>query len=697
MESFPHPIVMIGLDEDWPSSITAQTYRVSAHCLSSSEDILATGGEREGLAVYSVWDTKTGDGKTFVHPCKTHICQVRHVSFDQSRGNVELRTGCECGELCRWDISSNSHSLLEQIQIGSQGPYIWWADDGSKAVCGIVDERLEVDGDEGTLYRLSISGSPPISHSLLTAMRYTRWWFSPGHGDKVVGVDHEKLALWECSSGRQNFQKAYEVGTTCSFPHFYFSPDGTMIAFIGGGVAKLISAEDGTVFHSWNLPGEVQSIQFFPEGETLVGRDGCKVYLLDGDIVHEKEIYCDAISISPDGQRVATISRNGVDIFNKTLDEKLEKYEPNVSNLYSYHFSWIHSTLVCIDYDTLSFHHFSGNIRPGLSVDKISRVRNLLLSPHNRHLLTLHEDNSIHVWDVKSGQRLHNDIPNFSDQVCMEYAPDSSCALVRDENQLVVLQYSTGHIKWVPVISRSRSGVLAATFFQDSTRILVIEADGNMATVSLPDLSRYSMPCSRSQLANIRQLVISPTEELLAICSDLGLIIQGTCRDIDRAPLLSNQVKSAVFSPDGIYLYTAELVTKLPSCIMISCVDSQNWTIRRIFSDTIDRFTFGITLSICNWDSIEHDVMGTDRFSALIVSFEGSRHHRDIFLSLSTSRQIIPPSSWFSSDQLSYRDQWLMTLPTQYLYKTVMNQGHLAYIDGGKAVVVDHSSLIKQM
>jgi WD40 repeat protein len=234
----------------------------------------------------------------------------------------------------------------------------------------------------------------------------------------------------------------------------------------------------------------------------------------------------------------------------------LEHYEFNLDHLYSCRFSWAHSILVSMYSHTISFHHLSHNTRPSHSTDKHSPIKGLLLSPDDRHLLILHKDHSIHIWNVKSDQRLHpsdNQIADFSESIHMEYAPDSSRVLVRDENKLMVLQYTTGHIEWIPVVPRSSSKLLAATFFRDSNRVLIIKMDGNVTAVSLRDMSRYSMPHLCSQLTNIRQLVISPTEELLSICSNSGLIIQGTCQDIERS-ILSNGVESAIFSPDGTCL-----------------------------------------------------------------------------------------------------------------------------------------------
>jgi hypothetical protein len=235
--------------------------------------------------------------------------------------------------------------------------------------------------------------------------------------------------------------------------------------------------------------------------------------------------------------------------------------------------------------------------------------------------------------------------------------------------------------------------------FPDSNRVLIIDADGNVTTISLRDISRHSMPHLHLQLSKIRQLVVSPKEQLVAICSDLGLIIHGLHQTIDGITLLSNGVHGAKFSPDGAYLYTLEFSAHF--YIMISRVDTQNWTVQRILPETVDYFHINVLVPIYSRGraSIELDTIMADGLSALRVSWEQHRQFGDIFLDFSTGRQIIPPSSSINGCHLRYRGQWLMRLPIPLgdMCKTVMNQDHLAYIDQGKVFVLDHSSLIKQM
>jgi WD40 repeat protein len=706
MESFPHPVVTMGLDDDWPSNIMAETYDVYTHCLSPSEDTFITGGERGGLAVYSVWDTRTADGKTFVHPCKTPKCRVRHVSLDHCEMNVVLRTGCECGKLYRWNISSDHHSLVEQVQLGSTGPYWWWAGDGSKAVSKIkIDGKFkkgdnhqlvvkDAKNERTTLYRLSISGNPPVCYILLKSRRDTHWWFSPGHGDKVIGADEKGLALWKCSSGRQIFRKSYAFEEP---PPVCFSPYGTMIACVGSGMTELISTEDGAVLRSWDGIGNADGIQFFPKGDKFSIINFGVVHLFEGDVVKKKEIERNALFISPDGQRVAVTSEDGVNIFNHTLDEKLECHELGLLDVYNCLVSWVHSILISIGNDTISFHHLSHNPQPILSTHELPPLWKLLLSPDDRHLLALYGDLSIHVWDLESGQLLNSpddQIPDFCRSVRMEYAPNSSRVLLWDEKQIIVLEYSAGWIEWNSVIPCSSSKLLAVTFFPDSNRILVIDMDSNVTIISLRDMSRYSMPPLLSRLNKIRKLVISPTEQLIAICSDSGLIIHGTCQDIDRAPLLSDSVQSAIFSPDGIYLYTVEMsFTRW----MISRVDTRNRTIHRVLPGSSSHFFF--SQNSVNYRSYlaKIDITIANGQPALRFSTRGYHGYVTIFLDLFTNRRIVPPSPILENFQLRYKDQWLMTLPTKYASSAVMSQDHLAYIGPGKPFILDYSSLIKQM
>jgi WD40 repeat protein len=672
MESFPHPVVRLGLDAEWSSGGTVQTYDISTSCMSRSEDILIIGGGREGCAVYSVWDTRSSYGETFVHPCKRDGCLVNHVSIDEREEIVELRTGCACGTLCRWNISSDPHRLLEETRSGSLGSHDWWADDGSKVVSRMGNGSIQ----------LCILSNPLIQHVLWDEMELSEWeWqFSPGRGDKVLsrGRSNGTLVVWECASGRKLFRKSYQYHKkTC------LSPDGTMVACAGGGVAELISAEDGTVLRSWDGIRHVFPLKFFPKGDKFLVNTPYCIHLIDGDIRREIKMRCDSICISQDGQRVAIIGEDCIDIFNPTLDERLEHHKLNCYLGLRTYFSWNHSVLLSIDDNSISFHHLSHS-----APTPSSTVKKLFLSPDSRHLLTFHIDKSIHIWDVKSGRRLHtfdNGFTGFSGTIEVKYAPDSSGVLVWDRHRLMVLQFSAGLIKWALSVPQASSALLAAAFFPNSDHILVIYSDRNVTTVSLDDMSTRSMSPLYSQVQKIRQLVISPNQQLVAICSDVGLIIHGIGQDLYRVPLFSEHIEGAGFSPDGTNLYTIE---SNEARWMVSRVDTQIWTVHRIWVES-------------NTDTDYHkpccvETMIGDCFSVLRNSWYDHDMRIDKFIDLSSGKKVIPPSSRIRYHGLLYQNEWFMNLPDATHYEWSMTRDHLAYIDRGKAFVVDYSSLVEQ-
>jgi WD40 repeat protein len=669
MESFPHPVVRFGLDAEWPSGGTVQTYYIWTSCMSRSEDILITGGEREGCAVYSIWDTRSSYGETFVHPCKSDGCRVNHVSIDQREEIVELQTGCRCGTLCRWNMSSDPHCLLEETRSGSLGKHWWWADDGSKVV-----SRME----NGSI-QLCILSIPLVHYHLWDEMELSRWQFSPGPGDKVLGCSDRRsdnvLAVWECASGRKLFRKSCPKGMKARF-----SPDGTTVACAGGGAAELISAEDGTVLRSWDGIERVNSIKFFPKGDKFLIRTEHRVHLFDGDIRPELKMHCHSICISPDGQRVAIIGYDYIDIFNPTLDERLERHKLNSYPSDRTYFSRNHSILLSVKNYSISFHHLSHN-----APNPSSTVENLFLSPDSRHLLTFHLDKSIHVWYVKSGRRLHtfdNGLTGSSGTIGVKYALNSSGVLVWDHHRLMVLQFSAGLIKWPFSVPQASSALLAAALFPNSNHLLVIHSDRNVTTVSLNDMSTRVMSPLYSPVQKIRQMVISPTEQFVAICSDVGLVIYGIGQDMYRIPLFSEHVKGAGFSPDGTKLYILEANGRRG---MLSRVDARTWTVHRIWAEYVYPH-----LQSCT------ETMIGDCFSVLRNSWGEHGMRIDKFIDLSSGKQVIPPSSRVKSWDILYQNEWITELSAAARDELSITQDHLAYIHRGKAFVVDYSPLVKQ-
>ncbi|PVF93559.1 hypothetical protein CPB86DRAFT_97052 [Serendipita vermifera] len=480
MDSFPHPAVRMGLDVDWPSGITVQAYEI-----------------RDRLPVYSIWDVETADGQTFVHPCRTYLCSLYHLSFDQQGDKMVLRTGCECGKLCRWDISLSPPHLLDERRSTSDGRHHWWANDGSKTV-GLKDDQA---------YHLCISDSPSIHLGISDSDANYEWQFSPDHGEKLLHINNQLMTVWECSSGHQLFQMSYEDID----PSAMFSPDGMVIVCTLEDRVELICAKNGTVLCSWDdiiLDSWNRSrITFFPKGDKFIiwGREW--IYLFDGENWRKRKKNHDSLSISPDGQKIAIISEIGVRIFNFTFQEKMEYCQFDLDRMSFHYWLWSRSTVVSIKRSpgNLLFHRLPHQLQSNLSTPPIPPVYTLSLSPDSRHLITIHKAKQVHLWDVRSGHEIEflSDIPlGLLRDGDIQYAPDSSCALLWNESQLMVLRITARLAQFIPFpvndsgttdTSQSILELLSVAFFPDSGRILIVGSDGKMTTLSLSNMAYNSV------------------------------------------------------------------------------------------------------------------------------------------------------------------------------------------------------------
>jgi WD40 repeat protein len=349
--------------------------------------------------------------------------------------------------------------------------------------------------------------------------------------------------------------------------------------------------------------------------------------------------------------------------------------------------------LISIGNNTISFQHLPLDSRSYSPARDHSSVSKLFLSPNGRYLLILHSGGSIELWDAQLDRQLHTIDENstiFSKDAHIEYVPDSSWALLREGGQLLGLQIPAGLMYNISLSSKNHkistlsyptSKLLVTTPFPDSNRILIIQSNGNVTILSLHNMSRYSMPPLCSQLEEIRQLVISPTERLFIICSDIGLIVYETDNKSQHIPLFSNQLVGAGFSPDRTSLYTLETSG---GRWMVSRVSTVDWAIQRVYAGEIDPF-------VGTWDSV--NIVAEDGWSALKFSFYDSWGSSDLFVDLSNGKQIIPPSPLSNGSYLQYGNQWLMTLPIQKGRRWGINQYGLAYIHKGRAIVIDYSSL----
>jgi WD40 repeat protein len=707
--SFPHPIVTMGLSEDWTSHVVIQTYTIQSSCLSPTSDTLATGGKREGLPVFSLWNLHSTDNKTLVHPCGTNECSVAHVSFDAH--GTQLRTGCECGKMCEWDISTDLNLQSVETMPGIKGFCQWWCDDGSK----VVSERFQKPSNSISLtnhyYDIWLVGSSVVKCVEEIGLIQMVWIFSPGSGDRVINhsgsLDTHSLTLFECCSGQQLFKHSYNDSPT----HIQFSPDSTVVVFsIAFQSIHLLSSATGQVIWTQEWMNELRILQFLPNGEGIVvGNiyDFCIIRSSDGSIQHQgagdETTIIFNILISPDTKKIAKLSNKGIEIFNITLDTILDRYLTDLPIELCHHLSWNHSTLISISniYPfpiTISFFFLSQPSTLATRNRSID-VSRFALSHDGCRLLTPQEDGSITLWNAESGNIVMNisdtgDISKGSRNI--EFAQDSSFVLVWNSAQFLVLEAIKGHIiHRSPSIRQSKSGplnpspskILACTFFPLSHRVLVLQSDGTLCSFSSNDavtpLVQYLSP---NDFINVPLLAISPTEQLVAVACKKEMLITNFAQIVYRKILAFNDFWWARFSPDGKRLYTMVLQGDR---YLISYIDISDLSVSHLYSDRSRKFQ---DTTFMNIHSPSSDWLG------LIFP----RGHLDngfqtLFLDAQDGKPIIASSLYPLSSKVYYGNYLAISLSLPRFSYPSFTDHYIAYQDKGKVIVVNSSLIISQM
>jgi hypothetical protein len=729
--SFPHPIVTMGVEQDWPSTMIVQTYDIQTSILLPPDDAFCTGGQREGRPVFSTWDVKTVDGVTSIHPCGTQHCAVSHLSFTQSSDGLVLRTGCNCGKLCKWKVMAYSHSLLGQTTIESDGICVVWADDATKAITFSMDKHIANEGKKRPKYYCNtiVDGSSPIRHQIFENQkedegedertdRNTRIQFSPGQGERffrwISSFSEDKISVFESSSGILAIQKSYPQG----LKEVQFSPDGKNILLWFGlsQCIKYISSENGIDLWDWSLEnGFIKNIQFFPSSAQILLLSTSATYVIDslnGSTLYKRDtsdlVFPCCSFLSPDGDRIAIHSSGTIKILDYTLDRYISNHFVEEKD-HILHFSWRHSALISMQdhYDgraSVSFQQLSSNsITVNSTRDPNLYVSKAFLSPDGYHLVTMHEDGSFCLWDTASGNKMPI-IDNEGDEPFrnyqLQYTQDSSAALIWCPERLLLLGTKTGDIRTMPLPAtntqtRSSSSpalpLLACSFFPTSRNILTIHSDGCSTKLSLDDSTPLVLCRLPSPPGPIHQLLISPKEQCAVLICERNLMILSFADGVRLNPLGPSKYSGAGFSPDGSSLCVLESSVYLNTVFVIWCVNVSNWVIRKCHIQIQPAWYWPKLRSVSN------SMCGGRSLLNTLTSQSSPKGLTSCSFDCSNGKQIIPPSICRDDERLRYGTHSLMKPHFSNDSISCITENHVAYIENGRVVVVDYSLLISKM
>jgi WD40 repeat protein len=712
---FPHPIVRMGLQTDWSHDIRVETHDIATLRLSSDGKILVTGGKREDLPVFALWDAHLSEGKVSVHPCRRLGCWVKYVSF--AAGSRQLATGCSCGVLCDWDTSMHPPVLMEQCQLEINGAIRQWAEDGSKF---IKNERIDITNvSQKSVFSLSFVRIPAIHHTLhetVTPRRWLpgftypehHWMFSPGSGDKVILYKNEpyngKLVLWECLSGKQLFQlpipvEELEYGECC----FCFSPDIEHVIFSFPSKSISLISKEGSLLWHYEEATIYWGACFLPTGEILVrtAYDICIRNPLDGHILRRikrqlpfiVECIYDSVFVSPDEQRIAIVSSDRIEIFDSRLDVCLQNYNIQSINPSFACFSWATLTLFLIGMGSISFYHMSPE-QPNMDSLKDPKigVSSIKLSPNGLYLLVIRWDNVVTLWETASSSACTLG-PLFEENVRsieVSFSDNSSYAILWSKDcDIMVVETASGQIHRVKATE-----AVAATFLPVSKHILVIEQDD-----SLKSLSFISTICEyrgkfTPLLGSAQKLIASPSEQVFAVIGSNGITIRKDLDTGDGNYAFSGTIYDASFSPDDSHLCILSEESKWKTVIYIDLLNGNQLYVFRQYplmkfrpkqlqvkTIRIDgRWIFAITFGC-------HYTPGFDEIEATFT----------IFLDCLDGRQLIPAVLHQSEYNILYGNEELRILdPVDYRSMQLSGNYVASINERDQAFVVDYSLMISE-
>lgn len=220
-----------------------------------------------------------------------------------------------------------------------------------------------------------------------------------------------------------------------------FSPDKNTIAVSNKQGIISLRQRDGSLLKSFYAhEGEIIKVLFHPTGKNIItiGVDNqIKVWNLDGKLINSwqghsqdnsilKSIFkpIQDISLSPDGNKIATISR--VDKQVKIWDLQgnlLTSWQINDKLPTNINFSRDGQTLATAGDKTVKLWNLAGKLLQTLSGHE-DNITSVIFSPNGKIIATASADRTVKLWDSKSGQLLQT-LQHHQSVYSVDFSPDS--------------------------------------------------------------------------------------------------------------------------------------------------------------------------------------------------------------------------------------------------------------------------------
>jgi WD40 repeat protein len=425
--------------------------------------------------------------------------------------------------------------------------------------------------------------------------------FSPDSQHVITSSDDKTARIWDVKTGQEI---AKLQGHESSVSSAQFSPDGKhIVTSSDDNTARIWDSETGQeIAKLKGHESSVSSAQFSPDGKHIVtssddntariwdSKTGQEIAKLKG---HESSV--SSAQFSPDGKHIVTSSDdNTARIWDSKTGQEIAKLQDHKSGLFSAQFSPDGQHIVTSSKDNTAriWDSKTGQeisklkgITPPLNTG-INRSANRLLyfdsklrfiplfsnaktqfSPNGQRIVTVFDDMTVRVWDVKSGEEVAKLQGHESDVISAQFSPDGQrIVTASDDKTSRVWDAKTG--QEIARLQGHESHVITAQFSPDGQHIVTASSDGtsliwdfNISTSRVWN-SKYGQSIIRIKTSFMDAQFSSDTQRIVTLSgadSSSSVWDTRTGQEIPQLDVLKFSTIVAQFSPDGQRIVTDQM------------------------------------------------------------------------------------------------------------------------------------------
>jgi WD40 repeat protein len=464
-------------------TLTGHSEGVSSVAYSPDGQTLASGGNDNTI---KLWNVNTGN---LLQTLEGHSNSVNSVAY--SPNGQTVASGSRDSTIKLWNV--NTGNLLQTLTGHSNSiNSVAYSPDGQTVASGSRDSTIKLwNVNTGNLLQ-TLTGHSNWVNSVA---------YSPDGQTLASASDDNTIKLWNVNTG--NLLQTLK-GHSYSVTSVAYSPDGqTLASGSSDKTIKLWNVNTGKLLQT--LEGHsngVKSVAYSPDGQTLASVDDKTIKLWDiktGNLLQNVTnrsfmSFFTSVAYSPDGQTVAIGSYDKtikiwqvVASINKApIQQNPFKNTKLIKLLIAAILGLIGTQIYGYAlYGVFPINPISiiANLSSGISLEKTltghsSFVYSVAYSPDGQTLASGSRDNTIKLWDVKTGNLLQTLEGHSSFVYSVAYSPDGQTLASGSFDKTIklwnvntgkLLQTLTGHSSFVYSVAYSPDGQTLASGSRDRT------------------------------------------------------------------------------------------------------------------------------------------------------------------------------------------------------------------------------------